>query len=149
MSEQSGNTLDAFKDTPELSEAQIPSTVDKEAITERIMDRVIDAAENNEPIEQTYEQSHERKGDVSHHQPMQSVGSILQQSTTQQSQQTAPTAQPAVIDPNKKEEDVDYNQALAAFTAFSAPARSYKWPIVFGSLIGVVVAILVIFWLLT
>ena len=52
MSEQSGNTLDTFKDAPELSEVEIPSTIDKEAITERIMDRVIDAPERDEQIEQ-------------------------------------------------------------------------------------------------
>ena len=149
MSEQSGNTLDTFKDAPELSEVEIPSTIDKEAITERIMDQVIDAAERDEPIEQTYEQSHERKGDASHYQPMQSVGSILKQTAAQQGQQTAPIVQLSAVDPNAKNEDVDYNQALAAFTAFSAPTRSYKWPIIIGSFIGLVVAILVIFWLLT
>lgn len=149
MSEHVGNTPNSFKEASELPEVQIPPTVvDKEATAERIIDRVIDAAEHDKPIELEYEQSHEAK-DTQAYQPMQSVGAILQQKTSN----AVPDAQNPIatqqsVDPNAQS-DVDYNQALAAFAAYSAPSRSYKWPIIFGALTGLIIAAILILLILT
>jgi len=65
----------------ELPEVQPQLTpVDKEAITERILDRVIDAAEHDQPLESEYERSHEIKDQENTlFVPMQSIGAILEE----------------------------------------------------------------------
>lgn len=125
----------------ELPEVKVSQTaVDKEAIAERIIDRVIDAAEHDEPIEGQYERSHEVK-DVGQaaisFAPMQSVGAILEEQ-----QQAMRPSGTQFVDPSG-----------AATVNFQEPVRhgqkvSYNRAIVYGVIAALTVIISISVYLL-
>ncbi len=109
-------------------------SVDKEAITERILDKVIDAAERNEPIEQDYELRHEVKDKKAQpsvgYAPMESVGDILGQQTLQRQQQA--------INPNiyGQQEGLPTLQPSSSTAPTKQHAMTYKQAITYGFLAG-------------
>lgn len=104
--------------------------VDKQAITERIMDRVIEAAENDRPLEREYELSHEIK-DVNtvlsppSDMPMQSIGEILQQQ--------AQTQQNSIQD-----------QQQSSHSQTGKYKASTSMPIYYGAILAAIVAAIII-----
>lgn len=124
---------------PEVLPEVEHTSVEREAITERILDRVIDAAEHDEPLEREYEISHELKDkDAATSvpgQPMQSIGSILQQQVASKQPNDQSTAQ-NMVDPMQQTHQSPF--ADADLTS------SYKQAIRYGVIAAVVVAVLLV-----
>lgn len=135
-----GNIPHESKDfvADELPEIQY-SSVDKQAITERILDQVISAAENNSPVERSYELSHERKDqdtqDYGGQAPMQSVGDIIGSSQPQFSQ-TQQSVDPSVV------QSTPTVQSQTPVSHSQIPNLSYRQAVRYGVLTAVVVAVL-------